>query len=169
MSDHGLIEPVPRNFTKEDYWSLWCLFCTTVANQMEPGPAQDRVLSYSFFNARQLGSDHWARDLGNISTKWGSLVAASFILHRWDFRFRCGGITYEITIDFSKIQDFFPEEVLTKRYSERPPEKDRLLSLSRKSRGHYTHDFYEYSFYPATKKFAETAKSRLKALALFWW
>ena len=73
MSDHGLIEPVPRNFTKEDYWSLWCLFCTTVANQMEPGPAQDRVLSYSFFNERQLGSGHWARSLGNISTKWGPL------------------------------------------------------------------------------------------------
>jgi len=74
---------------------------------MELGPAQDRVLSYSFFNERQLGSGHWARSLGNISTKWGSLMAASFILHHWDFRFRCGGLTYEITIDFSEIQDFF--------------------------------------------------------------
>jgi len=97
-------------------------------------------------------------------------MAASFILHHWDFRFRCGGLTYEITIDFSEIQDFFPEEVLAKRYFERPPEKDRLLRLSwensREPYIHYTHDFYEYSFYPATKKFAETAKSLLKALGV---
>jgi len=154
MSKHNLIEPIPKNFEKEDYWGLWCMFCDNIALKMEPSPARDRVESYSLFSDNQIPHNlKYSLGDSGLETKYGTLISAQFISYYWDFKFKCGDLSYEVDIDFTKIADYFPAEVLSKRYLECPPEKDTIVKLYWESGpACYTRYVCEYSFFPIKRK-----------------
>jgi len=185
--NHNLIEPLPRNFTKQDYWDLWCLFCDGMAEQMASSPARDRVQSYALFKETLLPYKPFKEEPGskpilgghssNICnypngkrpvTKYGTLIRGFFILYYWGFEIKCGEKNYRISIDFSKIADYFPAEVLAKRHKECPPEKDVLLHLYWEDNDcPYNHYLYEYSFCPKPS-ICKGALRPIAAKVLIW-
>ena len=114
---HTLIEPTEKTVDKEIRWDTWRASCDYVASRMPEGPMRDRLLRHDFVDLSehpmQSHLDRFSED-----THFGRLHDLRVSLHRFKFRFECGGVIYDFFIDFADIENHFPEDVLKRRQEE---------------------------------------------------
>lgn len=127
-----LIEPVPQNITKDDWWEIWRLIATQIANNIVPGPFRTKLLNYNFVDINtfvkcivserfpieqsQKAHTHISED-NPIHTKFGDITRVWFNLYYYHIDIECGGVNYILELDLTNIKNFFPSHVLQQRQS----------------------------------------------------
>lgn len=67
------VEPIQKNFTKEDNWNLWVLICHLYYMELPKGPMRDRIRNYNFFNSEKIYYNNLRNRNWKIETKFGIL------------------------------------------------------------------------------------------------
>lgn len=113
-----LIEPV--NLTKEDYWYLWSAICVYWSKKIIPGPSTDRIRDCDYFNTgdsylTKSGEKRPIYQDVSIVTKFGKIINIYYGNHVDTITIQCGVSDYQVSIDWTKIDDYFPEDVIKSR------------------------------------------------------